>query len=145
VCVRNSVIDEKEDACLALGEIAIHSSVAFLPFMDTCFPEVLKLSECFFLRVRKGAFYCLGQFCISLHQVCEQDPSEPNSAALQKMLSVVLPDYINGIREDTERQVVTEILEILTKLLKACKQEALREQGRLAELCRVIRMVLEKK
>ncbi|XP_015272173.1 PREDICTED: importin-4 isoform X2 [Gekko japonicus] len=145
VCVRNSFMDEKEDACLSLGEIAISSSVAFLPFMDTCFPEVFKLLECFYLGVRKAAFCSLGLFCIALHQVCERDPSEPNSAALQKMLSVVLPAYIKGIQEDTERQVVMDLLETLTKLLKACKQEAFREPGRLAELCRVIRLALEKK
>ncbi|XP_077170152.1 importin-4 isoform X2 [Paroedura picta] len=145
VCVRNSFMDEKDDACLSLGEIAFHASVAFLPFVDTCFPEVFKMLECFIVGVRKSAFCALGLFCTGLHKVCEQDPSEPNRAALQKMLSVVLPAYFKGIQEDRERQVVMEILETLTKLVNACKQEAFREPGRLAELCRVIRMSLEKK
>ncbi|XP_060111390.1 importin-4 [Heteronotia binoei] len=144
VCVRNSFMDEKEDACISLGDLALHSSVAFLPFMDTCFQEIFKMLECFFLGVRKSAFSALGHFCIGLHKVCEHDPSEPNRAALQKMLSVVLPAYIDGIREDKERQAVMEILEALTKLVKACKQEAFREPRRLAEVCRVIRAVLEK-
>ncbi|XP_054850863.1 importin-4 isoform X2 [Eublepharis macularius] len=143
--VGNAFMDEKEDACVALGEIAINASVAFLPFMENCFQEVFKLLECFHINVRKSAFDALGHFCISLHRVCEHDPSEPHSAAQQKMLSVVLPAYIKGIREDKERQVVMAILETLVKLVKACQQEAFWEPGRLAELCRVIREVLEKK
>nr|XP_056719335.1 importin-4 [Euleptes europaea] len=145
VSVGNAFMVEKEDACMALGEIAMNSSVAFLPFLESCFPEVFKLLECFHGGVRKSAFIALGLFCISLHKVCERDPSEPNGAALQKMLSVVLPAYIKGIREDRERQVVMDILETLVKLVKVCQQEAFRAPEHLDELCRVIREVLEKK
>ncbi|XP_066483155.1 importin-4 [Tiliqua scincoides] len=143
--VGNAFMDEKEDSCVALGEIATHASAAFLPFMENCFQEVFKLLECPHINVRKSAFNALGQFCISLHRVCERDPSEAHSAALQKLLSTVLPVYVKGIRVDKERQVVMAILEILGKLVKSCQQEALREPGRLVELCQVIREVLEKK
>ncbi|KAJ6653043.1 hypothetical protein lerEdw1_010129 [Lerista edwardsae] len=143
--VGNAFMDEKEDSCVALGEIATHASAAFLPFMESCFQEVFKLLECPHINVRKSAFDTLGEFCISLHRLCERDPSEAHSAALQKLLSMVLPVYVKGIRVDKERQVVMAILETLGKLLKACQQEALREPGRLVELCRVVREVLEKK
>lgn len=69
----------------------------------------------------------------------------PSPAALQKLFSMVLPVYIKGIRVDKERQVVMSILESLGKVLKSCQQETLREPGRLVELSRVIREVLEKK
>ncbi|XP_061445058.1 importin-4 isoform X2 [Rhineura floridana] len=143
--VGSAFMDEKEDACVALGEIATGACVAFLPFLETCFQEVFRLLEYPYINVRKSAFNTLGHFCISLHSVCERDPSEPHSAALQKLLSMVLPAYMKGIREDKERQVVMEILESLAKILKTCRQEALREPGQLAELCRVVREVLENK
>ncbi|XP_053121119.1 importin-4 [Hemicordylus capensis] len=143
--VGNAFMDEKEDSCVALGEIATNASVAFLPFLESSFQEVFKLLECPLINVRKSAFEALGQFCISLHRVCERDPSEPHSAALQKLLSMVLQVYTKGIREDKERQVAMAVLEMLGKLVKSCRQEAIREPGQLAELCRVIREVLEKK
>ncbi|XP_042330339.1 importin-4 isoform X2 [Sceloporus undulatus] len=143
--VGNVYMDEKEDACVALGEIATAASMAFLPYMENCFQEISKLLECPHIRVRKSAFEALGQFCISFHQLCERDPSEPHAAALQKLLSMVVPVYIKGIREDKERQVVMAVLEMLAKMVKSCQKECLREPGRLAELCRVIREVLEKK
>jgi len=43
--VENAFFDEKEDACAALGEISVNSSVAFLPYMESVFEEVFKLLE----------------------------------------------------------------------------------------------------
>uniref|UniRef100_H9G8C1 Importin 4 n=1 Tax=Anolis carolinensis TaxID=28377 RepID=H9G8C1_ANOCA len=143
--VGNVYMDEKEDACVALGEIATCASVAFLPYMESTFQEITKLLECPHIRVRKSAYEALGQFCISFRHLCERDPSEPHTAAFQKLLSMVMPVYIKGIRGDKERQVVMAILESLAKVVKACQQEGLRDPSRLGELCRVVREVLEKK
>uniref|UniRef100_A0A803TKJ0 Importin 4 n=1 Tax=Anolis carolinensis TaxID=28377 RepID=A0A803TKJ0_ANOCA len=101
--------------------------------------------QCPHIRVRKSAYEALGQFCISFRHLCERDPSEPHTAAFQKLLSMVMPVYIKGIRGDKERQVVMAILESLAKVVKACQQEGLRDPSRLGELCRVVREVLEKK
>ncbi|KAJ7313159.1 hypothetical protein JRQ81_004432 [Phrynocephalus forsythii] len=143
--VGNVFMDEKEDACIALGEISTSACVAFLPYMESCFQEIGKLLECPHISVRKSSYEAMGQFCISLRRLVERDPSESHTGALQKLLSLVLPVYIKGIREDKERQVVMSILDMLAKLVKTCKREGLSEGGRLAELCRVIREVLEKK
>nr|XP_020666139.1 importin-4 [Pogona vitticeps] len=145
ISVGNVFMDEKEDACIALGEISTSACVAFLPYMESCFQEISRLLECPHISVRKSAYEAVGQFCISLRRLGERDSSESHRAALQKLLSMVLPVYMKGIREDKERQVVMSVLDMLAKLLKACRQEALSEAGRLAELCRVIREVLEKK
>ncbi|XP_044276891.1 importin-4 isoform X2 [Varanus komodoensis] len=141
----NTFMEEKEDACMALGEIATNASTAFLPYMENCFHEIHKLLECPHISVRKSAFEALGNFCISLSTLCKRDPSEPQASGLQKLLSLVLPVYIKGIRQDKERQLVMGVLEMLEKVLKSCQQQALQEPGRLAELCQVIREVLEKK
>uniref|UniRef100_A0A8D0GHS6 Importin 4 n=1 Tax=Sphenodon punctatus TaxID=8508 RepID=A0A8D0GHS6_SPHPU len=143
--VENAFMDEKEDACVALGELATSASVSFLPYMENCFQEVFKLMECPHLNVQKAAFKALGQFCVGLHRVCERDPSEPHSAALQKLLPLVLPAFVRGICQDKEQLVVMSVLEALGEVLKACQQEALREPGHLVELCRVLREVLERK
>lgn len=79
--VENAFFDEKEDTCTALGEIAVHTSVAFLPYMESVFEEVFRLLECPHLSVRKAAHEALGQFCCALHKACQSCPSEPNTAA----------------------------------------------------------------
>uniref|UniRef100_A0A803SW12 Importin 4 n=1 Tax=Anolis carolinensis TaxID=28377 RepID=A0A803SW12_ANOCA len=137
--VGNVYMDEKEDACVALGEIATcASTLCPIPHFPLPF-------QCPHIRVRKSAYEALGQFCISFRHLCERDPSEPHTAAFQKLLSMVMPVYIKGIRGDKERQVVMAILESLAKVVKACQQEGLRDPSRLGELCRVVREVLEKK
>ncbi|XP_063157660.1 importin-4 isoform X2 [Candoia aspera] len=144
-CVQSAFMDEKEDACMALGDIAASVSGPFLPYIESSFQEVSKFLECPHIRVRKSAFEALGQFVISLHRVCKQDPSECHIAAFQKLASTVLPIYMKGIQEDRERQVVMAVLETLAKVVKECKKDILQEPGQVTELCRVIRAVLEQK
>ncbi|KAK9398265.1 importin-4-like [Crotalus adamanteus] len=80
MCVRSAFMDEKEDACIALGEIAASVSMPFLPYIETSFQEVSQLLPCPHIRVRKAAFEALGQFIVSLHRVCQQEPSETHAA-----------------------------------------------------------------
>ncbi|XP_026546189.1 importin-4 [Notechis scutatus] len=49
MCVQSVFMDEKEDACIALGEIAVSVSMPFLPYIETSFQEVSQL-----LPVRLG-------------------------------------------------------------------------------------------
>uniref|UniRef100_A0A674ICL5 Importin 4 n=1 Tax=Terrapene triunguis TaxID=2587831 RepID=A0A674ICL5_9SAUR len=143
--VESAYVDEKEDACAALGEIAVNASVTFLPYLESCVPEVFQLLEFPHLGVRKAAYEALGQFCIALHRVCERDPSEPHAAALQRLLGLALPAMARGVHRERERLVAMAVLEALGAVLTACRQEALRSPGRLAELCGALRAVLERK
>ncbi|XP_051051602.1 importin-4 isoform X2 [Phodopus roborovskii] len=143
--VENAFFDEKEDTCTALGEISVNASVAFLPYMDNIFDEVLKLLECPHLNVRKAAHEALGQFCCSLHKACERNPSEPNSAALQSALARVIPSYMQAVRGERERPVVMAVLEALTGVLRTCGALTLYPPGRLGELCNLLKAVLQKK
>ncbi|XP_039193981.1 importin-4 isoform X2 [Crotalus tigris] len=145
MCVRSAFMDEKEDACIALGEIAASVSMPFLPYIETSFQEVSQLLPCPHIRVRKAAFEALGQFIVSLHRVCQQEPSETHAAAFQKLVSTLLPVYLKGAQEDHEREVVMAVLEVLAKVVKECKKEALPEPAHLTDLCRVVREVLEQK
>ncbi|XP_049624372.1 importin-4 isoform X2 [Suncus etruscus] len=143
--VENSFFDEKEDTCIALGEISVNSSVAFLPYMERVFEEVFKLLECPHVNVRKAAHEALGQFCCALYKTCQSCPSEPNKAALQASLARVLPSYIQAVSGERERPVVMTVLEALTGVLRTCGTLALQPPGRLIDLCNVLKAVLQHK
>ncbi|XP_048218679.1 importin-4 [Perognathus longimembris pacificus] len=143
--VENAFFDEKEDACAALGEISVNTSVAFLPYMESAFEEVQRLLECPHLNVRKAAHEALGQFCCALHKACQSCPSQPNTAALQAALARVVPSYMKALKGERERQVVMAVLEALTGVLRRCGPLTLQPPGCLAELCSLLKAVLQRK
>lgn len=143
--VENAFFDEKEDTCTALGEIAVHTSVAFLPYMESVFEEVFRVLECPHLSVRKAAHEALGQFCCALHKACQSCPSEPNTAALQAALARVVPSYMQAVYRERERQVVMAVLEALTAVLRSCGAFTLQPPGSLADLCNMLKAVLQRK
>ncbi|XP_036985322.2 importin-4 isoform X1 [Artibeus jamaicensis] len=143
--VENAFFDEKEDTCAALGEISVNASVAFLPYMESVFEEVFKLLECPHLNVRKAAHEALGQLCCALHKACQSCPSEPSTAALQATLAQVVPSYMQAVYRERERQVVMAVLEALTGVLRSCGTLTLQPPGRLAELCNMLKAVLQRK
>nr|XP_055037898.1 importin-4 [Misgurnus anguillicaudatus] len=143
--VENSYIDEKEDACDALGEIAFNTGVAFQPFLESSFQQVYELRDFPHEDVRRAAFSAMGQFCRAQHKVWQEIPTEANHQALHKLLEVVLPCFLEAIRQERERQVVMAVLETMNALIKSCQGEALQAPGRLAEISNAIRDVLKKK
>ncbi|KAJ8272903.1 hypothetical protein GJAV_G00094810 [Gymnothorax javanicus] len=143
--VENAYIDEKEDACDALGELAFNTGVAFLPFLESSFQQVYELRDFPHEDVRRAAFAALGQFCRAQHKAWQENPTEENYQALQKLLSVVLPCFLEAVRKDRERHVVMAVLESQNAVIKFCQGEALQVPGRLAEISHAIRDVLKKK
>ncbi|XP_051969767.1 importin-4-like [Xyrauchen texanus] len=143
--VENAYIDEKEDACDALGEIAFNIGTAFLPFLESSFQQVYELRDFAHQDVRRAAFGAMGQFCRAQHKVWQENPTEANHKALHKLLDVVLPCFLEAVRQDRERQVVMAVLESMNALIKSCQGEALQAPGRLAEISNAIRDVLKKK
>lgn len=67
------------------------------------------------------------------------------SPALQAALARVVPSYMQAVSGERERQVVMAVLEALTGVLRACGPLALQPPGRLAELCGVLKAVLQRK
>uniref|UniRef100_A0A8C8DHE1 Importin 4 n=1 Tax=Oryzias sinensis TaxID=183150 RepID=A0A8C8DHE1_9TELE len=117
--VENAYMDEKEDACDALGEIKV-----------------------FLSRAALGA---MGQFCRAQHKVWTENPSEANHQALLKLLDVVIPCFLETVRKDSERHVVMGVLESMNSVVKSCKEEVFKNPSYLREICSVIREVLTKK
>lgn len=67
------------------------------------------------------------------------------SPALQAALARVVPCYVQAVNKDRERQVVMAVLEALTGVLRSCGPLTLQPPGRLAELCSVLKAVLQRK
>ncbi|KAJ8010569.1 hypothetical protein DPEC_G00076440 [Dallia pectoralis] len=143
--VENAYIDEKEDACDALGEIAFNTGASFQPFLESCFSQVYELCNFPHEDVRRAAFGAMGQFCRAQHKVWLENPTEANHQALQKLLGVVLPSFLETVRSERERQVVMGVLEAMNGVLKSCQGEALQSPERLKEISQAIRDVLKKK
>uniref|UniRef100_V9KAN5 Importin-4 n=1 Tax=Callorhinchus milii TaxID=7868 RepID=V9KAN5_CALMI len=143
--VENAYLDEKEDACDALGEISVNTGAAFMPFMESCFEEIFRINDYPHINVRKSVFEAVGQFCCSLYKVAQDNPTDQNLEAFQKLVSVVLPCYLKTLEEERDRLLVMTVLEALNSILKHCKAEALREPGRLDAISKAIRDVLLKK
>ncbi|KAG7488719.1 hypothetical protein MATL_G00036610 [Megalops atlanticus] len=143
--VENSYINEKDDACKALGEISFNTGTAFLPFLESSFRHVYELHDFPHEDIRKAAFAAMGQFCRAQHSIWRKNPTEIHHQALQKLLSVVLPTFLEAVRQEPERQVVMAVLESLNAVIRSCQGEALHTPSRLAEVFQAIRDVLKKK
>ncbi|KAM6900784.1 importin-4 [Xenentodon cancila] len=143
--VENAYIDEKEDACEALGEIAFSTGAAFQPFLESCFQEVYEMRDFPHEDVRRAAFGSMGQFCRAQHKVWKENPTEANHHALLKLLDVVIPCFVETVQTERERQVVMGILETMNNVIKSCKEEVFKNPSRLKEITCVIRDVLTKK
>ncbi|KAJ8413236.1 hypothetical protein AAFF_G00092320 [Aldrovandia affinis] len=143
--VENAFIDEKEDACKALAELSLNTGTAFLPFLESSFQNVYELHDFPHNNIRKAVFAAMGQFCRAQHSVWLKSPTEVHHQALQKLLSVVLPTFLEAVRQEPEREVVMAVLESLNGVIKSCQGEALHTPNRLAEVFHAIRDVLKKK
>ncbi|XP_077411011.1 importin-4 isoform X2 [Vanacampus margaritifer] len=143
--VENAYIDEKEDACDALGEIAYNTGAVFQPFLESSFQQVFEMRDYPHEDVRRAAYGAMGQFCQAQHKVWNENPTDFNHQALLKMLDVVIPSFLETVRTEPERQVVMGILETMNSVIKSCKEEVFKNPTRLKEISSVIRDVLKKK
>ncbi|KAF7667322.1 hypothetical protein LDENG_00067550 [Lucifuga dentata] len=143
--VENAYINEKEDACDALGEIAFNTGAAFQPFLELSFQQVYEMRDFPHEDVRRAAFGAMGQFCRAQHKVWKENPTEANHQALQKLLDVVLPCFLETVQAERERQVVMGVLEAMNGVIQSCQGEVFKNPARLREISHVIRDVLKKK
>ncbi|KAM9329952.1 importin-4 [Gastrophryne carolinensis] len=143
--VENAYVDEKEEACSALGVIALNASSSFFPYLDSCFQEVFKHIESPHCSVRKAAYEALGKFARSMNIVCQKNPSEHYAAALVQLLELLIPAYLHGAVHDKEREVVMTVLESLNNLLKDVKNLCFRGPEQLEKMCAIIKAILQSK
>ncbi|XP_033626576.1 importin-4-like isoform X1 [Asterias rubens] len=142
--VENSYMEEKEDACNSLGEIASNTGVAFMPHLETCFSEVLKLIDYPAANVRKAAITSSGQLCCSLYKAL-QDTNSQETQALAKAVDQTVPHFIHIVNTETDRTVVMATLETLNEMLGTLRAAMVSEQGNLSSISSAVRNVLQRK
>ncbi|ESO82779.1 hypothetical protein LOTGIDRAFT_229803 [Lottia gigantea] len=127
VSVENAYLDEKEDACCSLGEIAINVGAPFIPYLEPCYTEVLVLLEYPAENIKKVSIATLSQFCCCVHKVCLD--SGMDQTALKNMLNTIIPMYLEIIKTDKERTVVMSAVDSLAEILTKIGRPALEITG----------------
>lgn len=123
--VENAYIEEKEEAIMALKEIAQCTEEAFLPYLEKSFEEIFKLVNYPQEDIRKASIEALLQFCINFSKINTNDGKQ----LLLKALSVFVPKLSELIRLDDERTVAISGLDAYSELLKEIKSDVVIGEG----------------
>lgn len=115
--VENAFLDEKEEAVLALRQIAEHTGVAFVPYIQPCYEAIYKLLDHPQEDIRKVAIDALTQLVVSLH-------ATGDAASVHGAVTVLIPKLAEIVKTDEECPVVMTVLESYAVLLKELKQLA---------------------
>ncbi|KAG4076996.1 hypothetical protein HA402_015983 [Bradysia odoriphaga] len=116
--VVNSFLDEKEEAVLALKQLAEFSGPAFLPYITPCFENIYKLLDHSSEDIRKSALEALAQFIVTLNQ-------NNDDAGVQHGITIFVPKAAEIIKSDDDCQVVMTALDTYGTLLKETKQKVI--------------------
>lgn len=120
--VENAYLEEKEEAILALMELAEHCGPAFEPYIQTSFEEIYKLINHPNEDIRSSSIDALRQFVISLYKL-------NNHAGATQTVTILIPKLSEIIRTDEERQVVMRSLEAFNDILKNLGSVAMSQEG----------------
>ncbi|CAG8690182.1 1184_t:CDS:10, partial [Ambispora leptoticha] len=125
--VNSAVVDEKEIAADAIGEIFQHTRAHFLPYVEQCVVELKKLSNHYSEGVRKAVTCSLFNFISTFYSM--SDPAEwqaglplkvPIHDNVTHMIKAVMPDILTMWEDEESRMVVVQICQELTESLKIC-------------------------
>lgn len=116
--VENAYLDEKEEAILALKEIAENTGAAFIPYLQSSYEAVYKMIDHPQDDIRKVSIEALCAFIIALHK--QNDHQGVSNAVL-----FLIPKLSDTIHNDEECTVVISALETYADLLKELKQLAI--------------------
>lgn len=115
--VENAYLEEKEDICNAIGEIAENVGVHFIPFIDDCFKEINVLTEHSTVAVRKSSTVALSRLCIVWYNT--DIISGQDKDALDGLINSTLLSMSAGARTDNDSSVVLATLESIERMLKS--------------------------
>lgn len=132
--VENSFIDEKADACSALGELAANIGTVFMPYLQNSYEAVLEVLTYPLAPVRKAAVTTLAQFCLSVYKVAQETNDLESHAVLVSMIKTVVPMLTDRIKEDNNRATVIAAVESLVELLDKIGQPFMCEDGMLDDI-----------
>ena len=109
--IENSYLEEKEEAIIALKEIAEHTGAAFAPYIRLSFEEIYKLLSYPNEDIRQSSVEALCQFVISLFKLKNED-------GVKQTLLILVPKLSEIIHTDEERIVVMAALESFNQILE---------------------------
>ncbi|XP_064599081.1 importin-4-like isoform X2 [Liolophura sinensis] len=145
VSVENAYLDEKEDACSSLGELAANAGPAFMPYMEKSFAQLLRMLSYPASNVRKGAVMGVGSLCTCLANEYHQTKSEETGTALKTMTSTVIPKLLEIIETEPERIVVMTAFETLEEIIDKAKLVCLEVEGTVEAILTVIKKIFSHK
>ncbi|XP_076111369.1 importin-4-like isoform X2 [Mytilus galloprovincialis] len=129
ISVENAYLDEKEDACCALGELAGNAGSIFFPYLEQSFGVVLEMANYPTPGVKKAALVAVGNMCICVHKANLQNASEEINTVLTNMLQSVVKRILEIVQEDTDRTVVMTAIDTLYEMLEKIGRPVLDVQG----------------
>ncbi|KAK8769928.1 hypothetical protein V5799_013607 [Amblyomma americanum] len=135
--VENAYLEEKEDTCVTIAELAENIGPAFAPYLEKCFTEVLPMASHPAGDIRKAALSCMGQLTVVLFKSAT-DASGGGSVTIavtlktlltdtplkrdvSKATGMLIPKLVEVSRTEQEREVVLAALETLTLLINELK------------------------
>lgn len=116
--VENAFLDEKEEAIIALKELALNCGLAFTPFLQKCFEVVYTQINNSSDDIRKVSVDALTQFVISLNK-------SGDAESTQRAVQLYVSKLIEIVHKDEETSVVMTALESLSQLLIELKQNCI--------------------
>lgn len=120
--VENSYMEEKEEAIIALKELAEHTGAAFAPYIKVSFEEIYKLLNYPNEDIRQSSVEALSQFVIALFKL-------QNVEGVKHTLLILIPKLSEIIHTDEERIVVMAALESFNQLLEELGATAVEVEG----------------
>ena len=138
--VENIFLEEKEDTCVALRELANSCGEGFVPYVAQVAPEVLKLVSYPNEDVRQAALVTITHFVVALGK----SSSEQAQEGFEHWVRVVVGKVAELVKSD-EYSVVTAGLEGYADLLTGAGARILHYEGHLEAIFSCITDIFNKK
>ncbi|KAL3195368.1 hypothetical protein MRX96_015838 [Rhipicephalus microplus] len=124
--IANAYLEEKEDTCGLLAEMADNIGPAFAPYLEKCVTEVYHMADYPARDVQKAALSCLGQLIVMLFKSAGQagDGDHANIGDASKAASMLISKLVEVSHIEREREVVLAALETLGLLINELKSVA---------------------
>ncbi|KAK3691936.1 hypothetical protein RRG08_047945 [Elysia crispata] len=117
ISVENAYLDEKEDACCSLGEIALSSGKVFMPYLHKSYTETLELADYPASGIKKAAFVTLCHLCLCVYETHKETQSAEAAEALKTMILGTMPKYLEAIKIEVDRTTVMAAVDSIQEML----------------------------
>ncbi|XP_065913448.1 importin-4-like [Dysidea avara] len=143
--IENAYLEEKEDACNSIREIAVNVGKEFYPYLDDCYQQINLLTEdTTAAGIRKAALCCVGQLTI-LWCTYLGNSDDDSKANLQVLVNVSYSEKASIVQTDPDKLVCIAALETIEEMLKTIRNTVVFDKQTVGKICAAITSVLEQK